>query len=109
MTGFEAGVLTLLAKAVFVLVTAACIVQFAIQIQGRRGRHALVTALIWLGWLLVSFLGAFAVLVLANAHTHADSAMLAIRIIAAAYLALGGGLLVYLGRRIASPHQGTGA
>jgi NADH:ubiquinone oxidoreductase subunit K len=109
MTGFEAGVLTLLAKAVFVLVTAACIVQFAILLQGRRGRHALVPVLVWLGWLLASFLGALAVLALANAHTHADSAVLVIRIIAAVYLALGSGLLVHLGRRIGRRHQGTGA
>ena len=99
MTGIEAGVLTLLAKAVFVLVTAACIVQFAVLAR-RRGWHVLVPVLIWLGWLLASFLGAFAVLVLANAHTHADAAVLAIRGIAAVYLALGGGLLVYLVRRI---------
>ena len=47
MTDIEIGVLTLLAKAVFVLVTAACMVQFAqrIQLTRRRGWQVLVPLL----------------------------------------------------------------
>jgi hypothetical protein len=110
MTDIEIGVLTLLAKAVFVLVTAACMVQFAqrIQLTRRRGWQVLVPLLIWLVWVLVTFLAAFAVLVLANAHTHAATATLSIRVIATSYPLLGGWLLVQLVRHIRSGGQTGG-
>ena len=102
MSDIEIGVLTLLAKVVLVLVTAACMVQFAQRLQQgrRRGWHVLVPVLIWLGWVLVTFLAAFTVLVLANAHTHAATATLSMRVIAASYPVLGGWLFVHLVRRI---------
>lgn len=106
MSDIEVGVLTLLAKAISVLVTAVCMVQFVICAR-RRGWHVLAPVLIWLGWGLVTFLAASAVLVLANAHTHVDAATMAIRVIAGVYLALGGGLLVHLVRRIRSSGRET--
>jgi len=54
---------------------------------------------------LVTFLAAFAVLVLANAHTHVATATLSIRLIAASYPLLGGWLLVQLVRRIRNGGQ----
>lgn len=102
MSDIEIGVLTLLAKAIFVLVTAACMVQFAQRVQRNRrcARHVLVPVLIWLCWLLVTFLAAFTVLALANAHTQVAAATLSIRVIAVSYPLLGVWLLVYLVRRI---------
>lgn len=110
MTDIEIGVLTLLAKAVFVLVTAACMVQFAQRLQRARwrGRHVLVPALVWMGWVLVTSLAAFMVLVLANAHTQVATATLSIRVIALGYAVLGGWLFAHLVRGIRNSRRDAG-
>ena len=56
--------------------------------------------LIWLGWMLATFLAAFAVLALANAHTQVATATLSIRVLAVCYPVLGGWLFIHLVRRI---------
>ena len=63
MSGTETGVLTLLGKAVFVAITVVCIVHFATRVR-RRDWHVLVPMLVWLVWVLFTFLTGSAVLVL---------------------------------------------
>jgi len=63
MSGIETGMLTLLGKAVFVPITVVCIVHFATRV-GRRDWHVLVPILVWLVWVLATFLAGSAVLVL---------------------------------------------
>ncbi len=63
MRGIETAALMLLVKAVYVLVTVVCIVQFATRV-GRDGWHVLVPMLVRMMWAPATFLVASAVLVL---------------------------------------------
>ncbi len=100
MTDIGFSVLTLLAKGVFVFISALCIAATLKDIMAGKGWRSAWPVLIWLAWVLVTWLGALLVLVLANAHTHVSEATMAIIIISLGYLVLVTALIVHLLRRL---------
>lgn len=100
MTDIEISILTLLAKGVFVLISALCMAAALRDIMAGKGWRSARPVLIWLAWGLVTWLGAMLIMVLANAHTHVAGATMAIRMIALGYLFFGMVLVVYLVKRL---------
>lgn len=86
----------LLAKGVFVLISALCIAAMLKDVMAEKGWRSARPVLIWLAWGLVTWLGALLIIVLANAHTHFSGKIMMIRIIALGYLLSGAALVVYL-------------
>jgi drug/metabolite transporter (DMT)-like permease len=100
MTDIEISVLVLLANGVFILISALCIAATLQDVMAEKGWHSARPVLIWLGWCLVTWLGGFILLVLANAHTHVPGKILVIRMMVLAYLLLGSALFAYLLKRL---------
>ena len=100
MTDVEIGYLTLLAKGIFVFISALCIAVVLKDVMAGKGWRSVRPVLVWLTWGLVSWLGAFLVFVLANAHTYVSGKLLMIRVIVLVYLLLGIALSVYLVRHL---------
>ena len=100
MTEIEISVFVLLAKGVFVLISALCIAATLRNIMAEKGWRSLRPVLIWPGWCLLTWLGAFILLVLANAHTHVPGKILVIRMMVLVYLLLGTALVVHLLKRL---------
>lgn len=100
MTDIEISILVLLAKGVFVLISALCIGAILTDMMAGRGWRSARPVLTWLAWVLVSWLGGFLLLVLANAHTHVPGKVMLIRMIVLVYLLLGTGLVVFLVKRL---------
>lgn len=92
--------LTLLAKGVFVLISALCIAALLKDAMAGKGWRSARPLLVWLAWGLVTWLGALLIMVLVNAHTQVPGNIMMIRIIALGYLLLGAGLVVYLVKRL---------
>ena len=65
--------------------------------KGWRSARPLLT---WLAWALVTWLGGFLLIALANAHTHVPGKILVISMIVLGYLFLGTALVVYLVKRL---------
>jgi hypothetical protein len=100
MTDFEISILTLLAKGVFVLISALCIAATLSDAMAEKGWRSARPLLIWLAWGLVTWVGALLIMVLANAHTHVPGKIMLIRAIALGYLFSGSALVVYLVKRL---------
>jgi hypothetical protein len=100
MTDFEISILTLLAKGVFVLISALCIAATLKDAMSEMGWRSARPLLIWLAWVLVTWLGALLIMVLANAHTQVSGKIMMIRIIALGYLFSGSALVIYLVKRL---------
>jgi len=100
MTDIEISILTLLAKGVFVLISALCIAAMLKDAMAEKGWRSTRPLLILLAWGLVTWLGALLIMVLANAHTHVPGKIMMIRMIALGYLLLGAVLVVYLVKRL---------
>jgi ABC-type branched-subunit amino acid transport system permease subunit len=100
MTDIGISILTLLAKGVFVFISALCIAATIKDVMAKKGWRSARPVIIWLAWVLVTWLGALLIFVLANAHTHVSEAFMAIIIIALGYLILVTALIVYLLKRL---------
>lgn len=100
MTDIEISILVLMAKGVFVLISVLCIAIILKDAMEGKGWRSARPVLVWLAWGLVRWLGAFLILVLANAHTHVPGKVVIIRIITLGYLLLGAGLAGYLVKRL---------
>jgi hypothetical protein len=100
MTDIEISILTLLAKGVFVLISALCIAALLKNAMAGKGWRSARPVLIWLAWGLVTWLGGLLIFVLANAHTHVSGKIMVIRIIVLGYLFLGMALVGYLVKRL---------
>jgi small-conductance mechanosensitive channel len=100
MTDIEISILVLLAKGVFVLISALCIAALLTDAMAGKGWRSARPVLIWLAWCLVTWLGALLVFVLANAHTQVPGKIMVIRIIALGYLLPGAVLAGYLVKRL---------
>ena len=92
MTDIEISILSLLAKGVFVFISALCIAEILKVAMAGKGWRSARPLLIWLG--------GFLLFVLANAHTHVPGKILVIRMIVLGYLFLGTALVVYLVKRL---------
>jgi uncharacterized phage infection (PIP) family protein YhgE len=100
VTDIEIGILTLLAKGVFVFISALCIAEMLKGAMAGKGWRSARPLLTWLAWILVSWLGGLLLFVLANAHTHIPGKIMVIRMIILGYLFLGTALVVYLVKRL---------
>lgn len=100
MSDIEISLLVLMAKGVFALISVLCIAVILKDAMADKGWRSARPALIWLAWGLVTWLGAFVILVLANAHTHVPGKVMIIRVIALGYLLLGAGLIGYFVKRL---------
>lgn len=100
MPDIEISILVLLAKGVFILVSALCIAAILRGVMAGKGWRSARPALAWLAWVLVTWLGGSLLFVLANAHTHVPGRIVVIRMIALGYLALGAVLVAYLVRHL---------
>lgn len=100
MSDIEISILVLLAKGVFVLISALCIAAILKGAMAGKGWRSARPALAWLAWVLVTWLGGLLLFVLANAHTHVPGKILVIRMIVLGYLVLGAVLVVYLVKRL---------
>ena len=100
MTDIEISILTLLAKGTFVLISALCIAETLKGAMAGKGWRSARPLLIWLAWVLVTWLGGFLLFVLANAHTQVPGNILVIRVVVLGYLFLGVALVVFLVKRL---------
>jgi hypothetical protein len=100
MTDIEISILTLLAKGVFVFISALCIAEMLKGAMAGKGWRSARPLLTWLAWILVTWLVGFLLFVLANAHTHIPAKIMGIRMITLSYLFLGATLVVYLVKRL---------
>jgi len=100
MTDIEISILTLLAKVAFVLISSLCLAATLKAAMAGKGWRSARPLLIWLAWVLVTWLGGFLLFVLANAHTHVPGKIMVIRMIVLGYLSLGAVLVVILVKRL---------
>ena len=100
MTDIEISILTLLAKGVFVFISALCITEMLKGAMAGKGWRSARPLLSWLAWILVTWLLGFLLFVLANARTHIPAKIMVIRMITVSYLFLGATLVIYLVKRL---------
>ena len=100
MTDIEISILTLLGKGLLVFISALCIAATLKNAMAGMGWRSARPVLVWLAWIVLSWLGGFLIFVLANAHTHIPGKIMMIRMIVLGYLVLGTILVVYLLKRL---------